>query len=99
LKAISEQGVRLKISNEMRRQWRTDFARHVRAVGVPANATHRHVRGETTSRKSDGGYRAALRGESAHMRERADVVARDLSRGGARVEPAKTKLAKTHHDC
>jgi Relaxase/Mobilisation nuclease domain len=95
IKAISEQGVRLNIRNAMRRQWRADFARHLRALGVPANATDRIVRGETSPRKSDAIYRATLRGDSTHMRERAKAVARDLSTGSALVEPGKTKLMET----
>ena len=95
IKAISEQGVRLKISNAMRRQWRADFARHIRALGVPANATNRFVRGETTPRKSDGIYRAALRGESTHMRDRAESVGRELARGALRIDPSKASLVGT----
>src|ERR1700733_2039620 len=94
VKAVSEQGVRLHIRKVTLRKWRGEFARHLRALGVPANATERHVRGETSPRKSDGIYRSSLRGESTHMSERAEAVARDLSRGSARVEPAKAKLVK-----
>jgi Relaxase/Mobilisation nuclease domain len=95
IKAISEQGVRLNIRNTIRRQWRSDFARHLRALGVPANATQRFVRGDTTPRKSDGIYRAALRGESTHMRDRAESVGRELARGGTRIEPGKAKLVES----
>ena len=95
MKAISEQGVRLHIRKATLRHWREDFARHLRALGVPANATQRYVRGETSPRKSDGIYRASLRGDSTHMRERAEAVARDLARGTPRVEPGKANLMKT----
>jgi hypothetical protein len=95
-KAVSEQGKRLNIRRATLRQWRAEFARHLRALGVPANATPRYVRGETSPRKTDGIYRAALRGESTHMRERAESVARDLSHDGARTEPGKRKLIETH---
>jgi len=98
IKAISEQGARLNISNEMRRQWRSGFARHLWALGVPANATHRFVRGDTTPRKSDGIYRAALRGESTHMRDRAESVARELAGGALRIEAGKAKLLETRAD-
>lgn len=98
IKAISEQGVRLNIRNAMRRQWRSDFARHLRALGVPANATQRVVRGDTRPRKSDGIYRATLRGESTHMRDRAESVGRELARGGMRIEPGKAKLVETRAD-
>lgn len=95
IKAISEQGERLNIRNATRRQWRTDFARHLRALGVAANATHRYLRGETTQRKSDGIYRAGLRGVSTHMRDRAEVVAKDLAQGKLRIEPGKAGLINT----
>jgi hypothetical protein len=98
IKAISEQGERLNIRNATRRQWRADFARHLRALGVPANATHRYVRGETTPRKSDGIYRAALRGESTHMRERAESVARELTKGKLLIEPGKASLIGTRNE-
>ena len=96
LKAVSEQGERLNIRKATLRHWRTEFARHLRALGVPANATQRYIRGERSPRKSDGIYRASLRGESTHMRERAESVARDLSHGGVQVEPGKRKLFETH---
>ena len=95
MKAVSEQGVRLHIRKETLRHWRAEFARHLRALGVPANATQRYVRGETTPRKPDGIYRASVRGESAHMRERAETVARELSQGGLKVQQGKAKLVET----
>ena len=95
LKAMSEQGQRLNIRKATLRLWREEFAGHLRALGVAANATPRYVRGETTPRKSDGIYRANLRGDSTHMRERAEAVARDPSQGGGGVEPAKARLAET----
>ena len=96
VKAMSEQSERLNIRKATLRHWRTEFARHLRAPGVPANAPQRYVRGETSPRKSNGIYRASLRGESMHMRERAESVARNLVHGGAQVEPAKRKLVETH---
>jgi type IV secretory pathway VirD2 relaxase len=95
LKAVSEQGERLHIRKATLRQWREEFARHLRALGVPANATQRYVRGETTPRKSDGIYRASLRGESTHMRERAEAAVSDLSRRGGHEEAGKAKLMET----
>jgi len=70
----------------------------IKALGVPANATHRFVRGDTTPRKSDGIYRAALRGESTHMRDRAESVARELAGGALRIEAGKAKLLETRAD-
>jgi type IV secretory pathway VirD2 relaxase len=45
VKAMSERGVRLNIRKATLREWRRDFARHLRALGVAANATDRGVRG------------------------------------------------------
>lgn len=95
LKAVSEQGRRLNLKKAHLRQWRAEFAQHLRAVGVAANATTRFVRGETKSRKSDGIYRAARRGHSTHYRERMDAVAAELSRGEQRTESGKAKLMAT----
>jgi hypothetical protein len=39
LKAVSERGVRLNIRRATLREWRKEFARHLRARGVDANAT------------------------------------------------------------
>ena len=98
IKAVSDQGLRLNIRKGTLREWRAAFARHLRGLGVPANATQRYARGETCPRKSDGIYRASLRGESTHMRERAEAVARELKAGHLRVEPGKAKLVRTHSD-
>jgi hypothetical protein len=97
LKATSEHGQRLNIRKATLRQWRSSFAQHLRSLGVPANATQRYVRGQTSPRKSDGIYRASLRGESRHMYERAEVVARDLAQGITQVEPGKAKLLETRN--
>src|SRR5580698_10370129 len=64
LKATSEQGRRLNIRKATLRHWRSEFARHLRELGVPANATERYVRGETGRLMPDGIYRASLRGDS-----------------------------------
>jgi MobA/VirD2-like, nuclease domain len=95
LKAVSEQGMRLHIRKQTLRHWRQEFAGHLRALGVEANATERAVRGETRQAKKDGIYRASLRGESTHMRERTESVAFGLARGGARTERGKSKLNET----
>jgi Relaxase/Mobilisation nuclease domain. len=94
VKAVSEQGERLNIRKETLRQWREEFARHLRAHGVAANATQRYVRGETQPRKSDGIYRAMLRGSSTHMHDRVRAVADEL-RKGSKTEPAKVGLLET----
>lgn len=95
VKAVSEQGVRLNIRNVTLQQWRHEFARHLREQGIEANATQRAVRGESRTHKLDGIYRAARRGASTHMRERAEAVARELSSGTLRIEPGKSTLVRT----
>ena len=97
VKAMSEQGERLHIRKENLRRWRLEFARHLRAVGVSANATQRYVRGESRPRKPDGIYRAILRGESTHMSARATLIAQESVSGGLRVESGKAVLASTRN--
>jgi hypothetical protein len=98
IKAVSEQGQRLHIRKATLRGWRAEFARHLRALGVAANATPRYVRGETDLRKPDGIYRASLRGESTYMREQAEAVVRELAQGKLRVEPGKVRLVGTRNE-
>jgi hypothetical protein len=95
VKAVSEQGVRLHIRKATLREWRREFARHLRALGVAANATDRGVRGESRSPKRDGIYRAQHRGESRHSRARAEAVAAELLKGNLRIEAGKAKLLET----
>jgi hypothetical protein len=95
IKAMSEQGQRLNIRKATLRQWRADFARHLRAVGVEANATQRYIRGETAPRKPDGIYRAGLRGASTYLRSQAEAAADELARGKPRVDPGKRVLVET----
>ena len=95
VKAVSEQGVRLNIRKATLREWRQEFARQLRTLGIPANATERGVRGERRSPKRDGIYRAELRGESRHTRARAEAVAAELSKGNLRFEAGKAKLLET----
>jgi hypothetical protein len=95
MKAVSEQGVRLSIKKAALRHWRSEFARHLRLLGVAANATERAVRGETRKAKKDGIYRASLRGDSTYMRAQAEAVAAELLKGNIRVEAGKRKLVET----
>jgi predicted transcriptional regulator len=67
VKAVSEQGVRLNIRKATLREWRREFARHLRAQGISANATDRAVRGTTRPKLSDGMYRALQRGASRRI--------------------------------
>jgi transposase-like protein len=98
VKAVSEQGERLNIRKATLREWRRQFARHLRALGVAANATDRAVRGQSRSPKHDSIYRAEQRGESRHSRVRSDAVAAELSKGGLRMEVGKGRLLETRRD-
>jgi len=95
LKAVSEQGVRLNIRKATLRHWRSEFARNLRLLGVPANATERAVRGQSRKAMKDGIYRASLRGDSTYARARAEAVASELLKGGVRVQPGKRNLTET----
>ena len=95
IKAVSEQGERLHIRKATLRAWRQEFARHLRALGVPANATERAVRGESRSPKLDGIHRLGQRGESWRVRARMEEVARDIFSGRLRTEPGKETLIET----
>lgn len=87
VKAMSEQGRRITIRKETLREWRQQFARHLRAQGIAANATERTVRGVTNLRKLDGIYRATRAGRSTHMRARAESVSAALRAGNMQTEP------------
>jgi hypothetical protein len=69
VKAVSEEGVRLNVRKATLREWRREFARHLRAQGISANATDKAVRGTTRPNLSDGMYRAMQRGASRRIRE------------------------------
>jgi len=98
VKAMGDDGRRLNIRRATLREWRREFARHLRAQGVAANATERAVRGATRPQKTDGIYRAAQRGVSTHWRERAELVAHQVAHSGLRVEPEKARLMETRRD-
>ena len=98
VKAVSEQGERLNIRKATLREWRREFARHLRDQGIAANATERAVRGETGTKKTDGIYRANQRGDSIHIRERTESVAAELLKGDLRVEPGKSRLIETRNE-
>jgi len=67
VKAVSEEGVRLNIRKATLREWRREFARHLRAQGISANATDKAVRGATRANLSDGMYRAMQRAASRRI--------------------------------
>ena len=95
LKAVSERGVRLNIKKITLRHWRSEFARHLRLLGVSANATERAVRGEGRASKRDGIYRATQRGDSTYMRSRVEVTASELLQGDIHVDTGRRKLIET----
>ena len=95
VKAVSEQGERLNIRKAALREWREEFASHLRRVGVAANATPRFVRGETRPRKFDGIYRAARRGASIHVRDRVEAAAIALREADPAGDPAKLRVRET----
>ena len=95
VKALSEDGKRLNIRKATLREWRREFARHLREQGVAANATPRAARGATRPNKLDGIYRAAMRGASTHWRSRTRAVSEELARGTFRPEPGKERLLAT----
>lgn len=98
VKAVSEQGERLNIRKATLREWRQEFARHLRDQNIAANATERAVRGESRVHKIDGIYRAKLRGESTYTRIRTELAASELLKGVSRVEPGEATLIKTRRE-
>jgi hypothetical protein len=99
VKAMGYDGKRLNIRKATLREWRHEFARHLREQGVAANATERAVRGVTRPQKTDGIYRAVRRGASTHWRQRAAAVAREMATGGdIKVEPGKAQMLETRRE-
>ena len=98
LNAVSEQGVRLNIKKATLRQWRSEFARHLRELDVPANATDRAVRGQYRKSQKDGIYRASQRGDSTYVRTQAEAVASELLQGQLRVERGKPQIVETRRN-
>jgi hypothetical protein len=94
VRAMGYDGQRLNIKKATLREWRREFARHLRELGLAANATERVARGENRPQKTDGIYRAAQRGASTHWRQRAEAVARGLGREEP-TEPGKAQLLET----
>jgi hypothetical protein len=95
VKAVSEEGKRLNIRKATLRAWRRQFAAHLRAQGIAANATERAVRGQTRAPLRDGIYRAALRGQSTHHQARLERIVRAARSGRAAPEPGASKLQET----
>jgi hypothetical protein len=98
VKSMGYDGKRLSIRKATLREWRREFARHLREQGVVANATERAMRGESRPQKSDGIHRAALRGASTHWRQRGEAVGRELVGGALKTEPGKQRLLATRRE-
>ena len=56
------------------------------------------MRGERRIQKTDGIYRASLRGESTHFRDRVQTVAADFLQGGHRANPGRDMLIETRRE-
>jgi len=98
VKAVSERGERLNIRKATLREWRREFAQHLRDQGIAANATERAVRGESRTHKTDGIHRATLRGVSAHTRARTEAAASEILKGDRPVESGKSTLLQTRRE-
>src|SRR5690242_15995947 len=96
VKAMGYDGKRLNPRKATLREWRRQFARHLREHGVPANATERAVRGVTKPQKKDGIYRAERRDGSTHWKQRTEAVAHAITPSGEiGAEPGKALLLET----
>lgn len=95
VKARSEAGQRLNIRKATLREWRREFARHLREHGIEANATERAIRGITVPRKLDGIYRAHQEGRSIHMQRRAHSAGTVTSGDKRSAQFAQADLIRT----
>ena len=95
VKATGEEGQRLNIRKATLREWRSEFARHLRAQGIAANATSRAVRGVMRPQKPDSIYRAHKDDRSTHMYERQQCAAADILARKIRAESGKGDLLRT----
>ena len=93
VKAVSEEGVRLNVRKATLREWRREFARHLRAQGISANATERAVRGNTRPKLSDGMYRALQRDASRRIWEHSSAPA--MERTGVSEASGRESLLHT----
>jgi hypothetical protein len=92
VRAISEQGVRLNIRKATLRDWRQQFAAHLREQGIAANATERAVRGEPRIPRTDGVFRSDERHSSTYVQAKLNsYVHRDRNQ----PEPGHATLVAT----
>ena len=95
VRAVSEQGVRLNIRKATLRDWRQQFAAHLREQGISANATERAVRGATRVARTDGAYRSDQRGSPTYVQAK---FASYIRRAGNQPEPGKAALVATRRE-
>jgi Relaxase/Mobilisation nuclease domain len=95
VKAEGHDGRRLHIDKAMLREWRQDFARMMREQGVAANATPRFVRGQTKRGAKNAFYQTRRHARSYALRERFDVVKRELVATRTISDPARPRLLET----
>jgi hypothetical protein len=92
VKALSERGVRLNIRKATLRDWRQQFAAHLREQGIAANATERAVRGESRVPRTDGVFRSDERESSTYVQAKLNAYVR---RDRTQPEPGKAQLVAT----
>jgi hypothetical protein len=95
LMARDADGKRLNIRKATLRSWRMQFAENLRELGVTANATERAVRGLSRTRKKDGIYRAARRGESTHLLKRQAQLSKEVATGEIQPDPSAATVRQT----
>lgn len=92
--------MRLHIRKATLREWRREFARHLREQGIAANATERAVRGQMKGHKLDGIYRAMKdpHRRSTHIERRVTAVATEVLWGNFKVESGKSTVLETRRE-
>ena len=98
LKAVSEQGERLNIRKATLRSWRSQFAAHLRELGVPANATERAVRGQTRISQSDARFRMDARQHIPGMPDRSHRAGAHSVDAGGVPNAAIERMRRTRVD-
>lgn len=89
LKALGDDDKRLNLKKATLKEWRSEFARHLRELGVPANATERWARGHVGRTPPDGLFRAQRRGTSTH-----DLLRTGRARGQFEPERVLTDVQR-----
>lgn len=96
VKAESENGKRLRIDKATLRQWRDDFAQHMRDQGVAANASSRFERGLARRSFKANEYRAVAGRTSRRVLATLNELDREWKQTGTFApDPAQVKLART----